>query len=206
MANAVALAWQGSLFAAGRPSVDRTFAGLQRHELAGGAWVEQVTGWLAGADEVFALLLETVPWAQHERHMYQAKVAEPRLRASWRLGADAGAVPPVVEDMGAVLGQRYDRPFDTVGLNLYRHGGDSVAWHGDRIPAEIVDPVVALVSLGEPRRLLLRPRGGGRSRSYVFGSGDLLVMGGTCQRTWEHTIPKVARAGPRISLAFRHGV
>lgn len=167
--------------------------------------MEHVPGWLAGADEVFALLLATVSWAQHERHMYSGKVVEPRLRASWRLGGDAEPIPPVVEEMAAVLRRRYDRPFDTVGLNLYRHGGDSVAWHGDRIPAEVVDPVVALVSVGEPRRLLLRPRGGGRSRSYLFGGGDLLVMGGTCQRTWEHTIPKVARAGPRISLAFRHG-
>ncbi|HSH22788.1 MAG TPA: alpha-ketoglutarate-dependent dioxygenase AlkB [Acidimicrobiales bacterium] len=206
MADAVGLAWQGSLLATGEASVDRSFADLRRHELAGGAWVEYVPGWLAGADEVFALLLATVPWAQHERHMYTGKVVEPRLRASWRLGADVEGVPPVVEEMGAVLRQRYDRPFDTVGCNLYRHGGDSVAWHGDRIPAEIVDPVVALVSVGEPRRLLLRPRGGGPSRRYVFGGGDLLVMGGTCQRTWEHTIPKVSRAGPRISLAFRHGV
>ncbi|HVL03901.1 MAG TPA: alpha-ketoglutarate-dependent dioxygenase AlkB [Acidimicrobiales bacterium] len=206
MADAVGLAWQGSLLAIGEASVDRTFAHLQRHDLAGGAWVEHVPGWLAGADEVFAQLLATVPWAQHERHMYSGKVAEPRLRASWRLGGDAERIPPVVEEMAAVLRRRYDRPFDTVGLNLYRHGGDSVAWHGDRIPAEVVDPVVALVSVGEPRRLLLRPRGGGRSRSYQFGGGDLLVMGGTCQRTWEHTIPKVARAGPRISLAFRHGL
>ena len=206
MADGVALAWQGSLLAIGEASVARTFAHLERHDLAGGAWVEYVPGWLAGADEVFAQLLATVPWAQHERHMYSGKVVEPRLRASWRLGGDADGIPPVVEEMGAVLRQRYDRPFDTVGLNLYRHGGDSVAWHGDRIPAEVVDPVVALVSVGEPRRLLLRPRGGGRSRSYVFGGGDLLVMGGTCQRSWEHTIPKVARAGPRISLAFRHGV
>ena len=206
MGEAVGLAWQGSLLATGEASVDHSFASLCRHELAGGAWLDHVPGWLAGADEVFALLLATVPWAQHERHMYTGKVVEPRLRASYRLATGVGGVPPVVQEMGAVLGQRYDRPFDTVGLNLYRHGGDSVAWHGDRIPAEIVDPVVALVSVGEPRRLLLRPRGGGPSHSYVFGGGDLLVMGGTCPRTWEHTIPKVARAGPRISLAFRHGV
>jgi alkylated DNA repair dioxygenase AlkB len=206
MADVAQLAWQGSLLATGEASVGRSFANLRRDELAGGAWVDHVPGWLAGADDVFALLLATVPWAQHERHMYTGKVVEPRLRASWRLAADAEGVPPVVQEMGTVLRQRYGRPFDTVGCNLYRHGGDSVAWHGDRIPAEIVDPVVALVSVGEPRRLLLRPRGGGSSRPYVFGAGDLLVMGGTCQRTWEHTVPKVARAGPRISLAFRHGV
>ncbi|MGZ6140748.1 MAG: alpha-ketoglutarate-dependent dioxygenase AlkB, partial [Myxococcaceae bacterium] len=67
------------------------------------------------------------------------------------------------------------------------------------------DPIVALVSLGEPRKLLLRPRGGGPSRSFPLGHGDLLVTGGNAQRTWEHAVPKVARAGPRISIAFRHG-
>lgn len=206
MAGGIELAWQGSLLAGGEPAVDRTFAGLRREELAGGAWLEHVPGWLAGADEVFSLLLESVPWAQHERHMYDGKVAEPRLRARWALGPTGDEVPAVVEDMAAALGQRYGRRFDSVGLNLYRDGRDSVAWHGDRIPAQVVDPVVALVSVGEPRRLLLRPKGGGASRRYLFGPGDLLVMGGTCQRTWEHTIPKVARAGPRISLAFRHGV
>ena len=206
MADGVALAWQGSLLAVGAPSVDHTFAGLRREELAGRAWLEHVPAWLSGSDEVFSLLLATVPWAQHERHMYDGKVAEPRLRARWTLGPGGDEVPAVVDEMRTALGQRYRRRFDSVGLNLYRDGRDSVAWHGDRIPAEIVDPIVALVSVGEPRRLLLRPKGGGPSRRYLFGPGDLLVMGGTCQRTWEHTIPKVARAGPRISLAFRHGM
>ena len=206
MAGSVDLAWQGSLLATGEPSVDAEFVGLRREELAGGAWLEHVPGWLSGADEVFALLLATVPWAQHERHMYTGKVAEPRLRAGWKLGPEGDDVPPVVEEMRAALGERYERSFDTVGLNLYRDGHDSVAWHGDRIPPEVVGPVVALVSVGEPRRLLLRPKGGGASRRYVFGAGDLIVMGGTCQRSWEHTIPKVPHAGPRISLAFRHGV
>ncbi|MDP8987264.1 MAG: alpha-ketoglutarate-dependent dioxygenase AlkB [Actinomycetota bacterium] len=206
MADGVALAWQGSLLAGGEPSVDRTFAGVRREELAGGAWLEHAPGWLSGADAVFSLLLATVPWAQHERRMYDGKVAEPRLRARWTLGPDGEEVPSVVDEMGAALGERYARRFDSVGLNLYRNGRDSVAWHGDRIPAEIAEPIVALVSVGEPRRLLLRPKGGGPSRRYLFGPGDLLVMGGTCQRTWEHTIPKVAGAGPRISLAFRHGL
>lgn len=206
MADSVDLAWQGSLLATGESSVDAEFVGLRREELAGGAWLEHAPGWLSGADEVFAVLLATVPWAQHERHMYTGKVAEPRLRAGWTLGPEGDDVPPVVEEMQAALKERYERSFDTVGLNLYRDGHDSVAWHGDRIPPDVVDPVVALVSVGEPRRLLFRPKGGGASRRYVFGAGDLIVMGGTCQRSWEHTIPKVPHAGPRISLAFRHGV
>jgi alkylated DNA repair dioxygenase AlkB len=93
-----------------------------------------------------------------------------------------------------------------VGFNLYRDGNDSVAWHGDKISAEIEEPVVALVSLGDPRRFLLRPAGGGKSRAFTLGRGDLLVTGGKTQRAWEHSVPKVAQAGPRISLAFRHGM
>lgn len=81
-----------------------------------------------------------------------------------------------------------------------------MAWHADRIPKEIDAPIVALVSLGEPRKFLLRPKGGGQARSLLLGRGDLLVTGGQTQRTWEHAVPKVAPAGPRISLAYRHGM
>jgi alkylated DNA repair dioxygenase AlkB len=91
-------------------------------------------------------------------------------------------------------------------MNLYRGGSDSVAWHRDRIPPEIADPVVALVSLGEPRTFLLRPQGGGNSIAFRLGHGDLLVTGGQTQRRFEHSVPKSKSSGPRISLAFRHGV
>jgi alkylated DNA repair dioxygenase AlkB len=64
--------------------------------------------------------------------------------------------------------------------------------------------MVAIVSLGAPRALLLRPRGGGTALRRNLGHGDLLVMGGNCQRTWEHAVPKAAAAaGPRISVQFR---
>jgi alkylated DNA repair dioxygenase AlkB len=111
-----------------------------------------------------------------------------------------------LEEIRDVLSRRYDRVFDSVGFNLYRDGRDSVAWHGDHIKPEIDDPIVALVSLGEPRKFLLRPKGGGRSRAFMLGRGDLLVTGGKSQRSWEHSVPKVAEAGPRISLAYRHGL
>ncbi len=104
------------------------------------------------------------------------------------------------------LSEHYGREFDSVGFNLYRDGRDSVAWHADRIEEAIEDPVVALLSLGEPRRFLLRPKGGGTSRAFLPERGDLLVTGGRTQRDWEHSVPKVAHAGPRISLAYRHGM
>jgi alkylated DNA repair dioxygenase AlkB len=112
---------------------------------------------------------------------------------------------PVLGAMATCLSRRYDVEFDSVGLNFYRDGRDSVAWHGDRIAREIAEPIVALVSLGDPRRFLARPRGGGRSRPFALGRGDLLVTGGTFQRRWEHSVPKVAAAGARLSIAFRHG-
>ena len=106
--------------------------------------------------------------------------------------------------MAAVLGERYRVPFTQVGANLYRDGTDSVAWHGDRVARELPEAVVALVSLGATRPLRLRPTGGGESVSFPLASGDLLVMGGSCQRTWQHSVPKVRACGPRISVQFRH--
>jgi alkylated DNA repair dioxygenase AlkB len=95
--------------------------------------------------------------------------------------------------------------FRSIGCNLYRDGTDSVAWHGDTVRKTMPEPIVAIVSLGQPRRFLLRPRGGGASIRYELGTGDLLVMGGTCQHTWEHSVPKARSAGPRLSVTFRHG-
>jgi alkylated DNA repair dioxygenase AlkB len=112
----------------------------------------------------------------------------------------------ILEAMRRSLSDRYGVAFDSVGFNLYRNGRDSVAWHRDRIRLEIEQPVIAIVSLGEPRKFLLRPRGGGASRPFLLGRGDLFVSGGRTNREWEHSVPKVARAGPRISLAFRHGM
>jgi alkylated DNA repair dioxygenase AlkB len=113
--------------------------------------------------------------------------------------------PEILERMRRALSEQYEVEFDSVGFNLYRDGNDSVAWHGDKIRKEIEKPIVALVSLGAERKFLLRPQGGGKSRSFTLGRGDLLVTGGRTQRDWEHSVPKVARTiGPRISLAFRH--
>ena len=136
--------------------------------------------------------------------MYDRRVKEPRLTAPWNARSGDELQPSILEDIRTVLSQRYDRAFDSIGFNLYRDGNDSVAWHSDRIRAEIEDPIVALVSLGEPRKFLLRPKGGGPSRAFKLGRGDLFVTGGKSQRTWEHSVPKVAQAGPRISLAYRH--
>jgi alkylated DNA repair dioxygenase AlkB len=138
--------------------------------------------------------------------MYEGRVLEPRLTARWDAGAGEPLEPAILERMRVALGERYGVVFDSAGFNLYRDGRDGVAWHRDKIRADIAEPIVPLVSLGEPRKLHFRPRGGGPSRAFPVGHGDLLVTGGTAQRSWEHAVLKVARAGARISIAFRTGL
>ncbi|MDQ6937826.1 MAG: alpha-ketoglutarate-dependent dioxygenase AlkB [Actinomycetota bacterium] len=183
-------------------------ATVARTTLGGGAWLDARPGWIGGADALFSRLVDTVPWRAEERVMYDRLVAVPRLLCFY----DEGDPLPdrVLEEAKAILDQHYaaelGEPFATAGLCLYRDGRDSVAWHGDRIGrSRTEDTMVAIISVGAPRPLLLRPRGGGPTVvRRDIGHGDLVVMGGSCQRTWEHAIPKTARSvGPRISIQFR---
>jgi alkylated DNA repair dioxygenase AlkB len=228
------LTWQPSLLDSGSESaIDETFSGAERTWLDRRSWIERVPSWVSDSDALFAHLLETADWGQRTRKMWENEVLEPRLTSWW--GAESGRPlePPILERMRRALSERYGVEFDSMGLNLYRDGRDSVAWHGDRIAREIAEPLVAIVSVGEPRRFLLRPktRGTGlplehprdplgRARQkpsarslcdapthrLLLGRGELLVTGGTTQRSWEHSVPKVASAGPRMSLTFRHGL
>jgi alkylated DNA repair dioxygenase AlkB len=203
---AIDLAWQPSLLGGDERApveIDRAFHGLRRRNLAEGAWVDLVPGWCRGADGLFARLLADTPWSGRDVRMYDRVVREPRLTHRWRL--DDGPPPPAeLVEMAAVLSGRYGVEFTQVGANLYRDGADSVAWHGDRVARELPEAIVALVSLGAPRPFRLRPTGGGPSVGYLPGPGDLLVMGGSCQRTWQHAVPKVRTAAPRMSVQFRH--
>jgi alkylated DNA repair dioxygenase AlkB len=199
------LVWQPSLLAvAETTAVDRSFSRLRRAQLDADSWVDHGPAWISGADRLFEQVLASRKWQQRSRRMYDQTVQEPRLTAPWSAESGEPLEPPILEEMRIALSEHYGREFDSVGFNLYRDGRDSVAWHADRIAEEIEDPIVALVSLGEPRKFLLRPKGGGQSRSFLPGRGDLLVTGGRTQRDWEHSVPKVAEAGPRISLAYRH--
>jgi alkylated DNA repair dioxygenase AlkB len=200
------LTWQPTLFDAEAPGFDHEFSTLERIELDPTAWVDYAPSWVSGSDELFSQVLEARDWGQRSRRMYDERVVEPRLTAPWNVRSGEELRPAVLEDIRRALSSHYGIELDSVGFNLYRDGRDSVAWHGDHIKKEIEEPVVALVSLGEPRRFLLRPREGGKSRAFMLGRGDLLVTGGKTQRTWEHSVPKVAQAGPRISLAYRHGL
>ena len=199
--------WQPSLFESGEtPGIDESFSALSRIELDETSWLDHAPGWVSGSDLLFADLLESKEWGQRTRKMYDKVVVEPRLTSGWRAESGDPLEPAILERMRRVLSDRYEVEFDSVGLNLYRDGKDSVAWHRDRIKKEVVDPIVVLVSLGDRRKFLVRPYGGGRSKTLMLGRGDLLVTGGKFQREWEHSVPKVASAGPRISIAFRHGM
>ncbi|HYG95370.1 MAG TPA: alpha-ketoglutarate-dependent dioxygenase AlkB [Nocardioides sp.] len=183
-----------------------SFEGLERHPLTRGAWVDVVPAFLPEADDVFATLVEEVPWRAERRQMYDRMVDVPRLVYTYMIGEELPH--PALTAAREALTDHYlpelGEPFRTAGCCYYRDGRDSVAWHGDRIGrGNTHDTMVAIVSVGDPRKLALRPRGGGDSISFEMGHGDLLVMGGSCQRTWEHSVPKVAKAGRRLSVQFR---
>ena len=229
-----------------RPEVG-PLGGTVRHQLARGAWVDLLPGWVTSGN-LLERLLADVPWRAERRPMYDRVVDVPRLLCHY--GEGEPLPHPVLDAVRDALNARYEpelgEPLVTAGLCLYRDGADSVAWHGDTIGrGRSSDTVVAILSLGSPRELLLRPRGGGAVARAIAGAdlapvpprpvvartpgaelpdhgartravtgagtirhtlhhGDLVVMGGSCQRTWEHAIPKTARSvGPRVSIQFR---
>ena len=209
------MTWQGSLLddlAADEvpdgDGVTPLHGRVERTHLSRGAWVDTLPGWLHGADDLFDRLVDRVPWYAEQREMYERVVAVPRLLCFY--GERDRLPDPVLEAVKAELDRHYaaelGEPFATAGLCFYRDGRDSVAWHGDRIGRSSTDDtMVAIVSLGAPRTLMLRPEGGGGATlRHSLGHGDLLVMGGSCQRTWEHCVPKTTKpVGPRISVQFR---
>lgn len=168
------------------------------------SWVDYAPRWAEAPDALFEQLRASRKWGQRTRWLFDEEVLEPRLTARWVKGE--GLEPLQLQRMLESLNAAYGVEFDSIGFNLYRDGNDSVAPHGDKIVKSIAEPIVALVSLGGPRRLVLKPRVGGKSVSWDLQSGDLLVTGGRTQRAWLHGIPKVKHANPRISLAFRYGL
>ncbi len=200
------VAFQPTLF--GEPEVGPgPLEGLARTQLGNGAWIDVLPGWFGGADELFPVLVEQVPWRAERRPMYDQVVDVPRLVHTYGAGEPLphSALEQARERLTGHYLPELDEPFVTAGCCFYRDGHDSVAWHGDTIGrGRTQDTMVAIVSFGSPRRLLLRQRGGSTAHGFPLGHGDLVVMGGSCQRTWEHAVPKTARpVGPRISVQFR---
>jgi len=191
---------QQHLFGHEEPAFDPSFSKLHRTPLSTDAWADFAEGWLEGHARLFDALESGTSWRTVQETLYDKTLTAPRLVAT--LPQD-GPGHPIVDAMAYVLSERYQLALERVSLALYRNGDDSVAWHGDRIARQMPATIVATVSVGSPRRFLLRPRGGGRSTRFNLGAGDLLVMGGSSQRTWQHSVPKVARAYPRIAIMFR---
>lgn len=191
--------WQPSLLGSAAEAQPVSFDHAVRHELGRGAWVDEIPFAASSTDALFDQILHSAPWGEVEtRPMYDRIVEVPRLHTG--VWPDP---PQVLSEMANTLSERYGSDLHTVSANHYRDGHDSVAWHGDRVGRHRAITVVAILTLGCPRRFLLRPVGGGPSLAFEPGPGDLLVMGGTCQRTFEHSVPKRTSAGPRICVMFR---
>jgi len=204
--------FQPSLFATEAVSIG-PLRGVRRTHLGSGAWIDLLPGWVSGADELFTRLVREIPWRAESREMYDRVVDVPRLVHTYGVGEDLPdpALARARDALSRYYADELGEPFVTAGCCYYRDGRDSVAWHGDTgignrgVRGRSQDTMVAIASFGSPRKLLLRPRGGtGATTGFALGHGDLLVMGGSCQRTWEHAVPKTAQpVGPRISVQFR---
>jgi alkylated DNA repair dioxygenase AlkB len=191
---------QRSLLGGGEVRVDE-HARIERIALDDGAWIEVARNWLLGADTLLDALLERVDWKQGRRRMYDRFLDDPRL-SRWYAAGDP--LPhPALTMIAARLEEQLGVPLNGPGLNYYRDGADSVAWHADRELRELDDTRIAIVTLGAQRPFLIRPKGGGGSRNFRPATGDLLVMGGACQLRYEHSVPKTKSAGPRVSCTWR---
>jgi len=205
----VTLAWQESLFDDdadddAAPSRALSFSAVRRRALDERCWLDLAPGWLPAHADLFDELHASAPWQQRERRMYDKDVLEPRLVAAWT-GDALGALPLRLQEIRSAVSDHYRVDFDSVLVNLYRDGRDGVAWHGDTVRKTLPEAVVVTVGLGERRRFLLRPGTSGPPAVRLeTGQGDLVVMGGRTQHEWQHTVPKAAKAGARMSITMRH--
>ena len=167
------------------------------------------------ADRYFNVLRDEVEWKQEEALLFGKRQPIPRLTA-W-FGDSQGTytysgIKMTPTPWTEVLAEIRDRTgmvaateFNSVLLNLYRDGQDSVGWHADDEPELGPEPTIGSVSLGATRRFHLRPKDGSlETVSVELHHGNVLVMRGPMQRAWQHQLPKTQRAvGPRINLTFR---
>jgi alkylated DNA repair dioxygenase AlkB len=194
---------QEDLFAIpGSLALDATFATAKRIALDERSWVEVVPGWMSGPGILLEDLSTEVPWRQHSRRLFDQLFQEPRLTAEYR---DLGSVShKTLIEAAAALSSHYRVHYDSLWLNLYRDGSDSTGWHWDRFSCRRPECIVPVLTLGATRRFLLKPKAGGASVAFSPRSGDLVVMGGRCQKEWVHAVPKVPGIlEPRVSINFQ---
>ena len=155
------------------------------------------------AQRWFDLLHARAAWTHLQRPMYDRIVDVPRLLANYAVDALPADLP--LAQLLACVQARAPAPYSRIGMNLYRDGHDSVAMHGDKLHTVAAGHPITLVSLGAPRRMLIRARGGRRETVAVdLAPGSVLSMSHASQSTHEHGIPKTRRdQGPRISVVFR---
>jgi alkylated DNA repair dioxygenase AlkB len=157
------------------------------------------------AADWFAELRTGIEWRAERRMMYDREIDVPRLVAHVRLDSSRASTPRVIVDAAHRVVDCLGVPFNTVGLNLYRDGRDSVAPHNDHLNELAKGFPIALVSLGEMRRMTIRAKTHPRKAVHVdLEPGSLLVMDYDTQLHYTHAVPKTSdQVGERISLAFR---
>jgi alkylated DNA repair dioxygenase AlkB len=170
----------------------------------------------AEAEVLLAQLTAEVAWEQRAIRMFGQELPQPRLTA-WHgdpaarytysgLAWEPQPWTPALLDLRQRIAAATATPFNSVLLNYYRDGRDSMGWHSDDELELGAAPAIASLSLGATRRFRLRPRGGlGHAPlSLDLPSGSLLLMRGPTQQHWQHALPKTARpVGPRLNLTFR---
>jgi alkylated DNA repair dioxygenase AlkB len=157
------------------------------------------------ARDWFAELREAVTWKTQRRQMYDREVDVPRLLAHFRLAPEEGPAPDTIRLAVGKVATVTGVPFNSVGLNFYRDGRDSVAPHSDHLDEIVHGFPIALLSLGATRRMTIRAKEPPKRVLHVdLAAGSLLVMSYETQLHYTHGIPKTKEpVGPRISLAFR---
>jgi len=186
-------------------SIDTSFSTAKRAALDTHSWVEVVPGWMSGSDLLFENMRKAVPWREHDRKMFNRVFREPRMTAEFGSLSDIqeGALLEAVQ----ALSNHYGVVYDSLWMNLYRNGQDSTGWHRDHFSCRRPECIVPVLTLGTPRRFLIKPRNAGRSIVFKPGSGDLIVMGGRSQQDWVHCVPKEPGiSGARISVNFQSSV
>ena len=175
------------------------------------SWVHLVRGFVPDAAAALDRVRSTTPWQQQEVLRYEAYVPERRLSSGLRADSD-----PLLRQIDLHLTATHRQRFTGVAAILYRDGEDFQGLHSDREMRWLDDTLIAIVVLGQRRPFVIRRRApmrevvervpaGTAPDDLVFtpGEGDLLVMGGACQRDWLHGIPRADTANPRISLTWR---
>ena len=157
------------------------------------------------SDHFYQVFLETTPWAQYRRKMYDKIVADPRLTA-WYGNRNGNEWTPELLEIKSRVEAACGHTFDGVLLNYYRDGNDSVAWHSDNLPDSGMHHAIASVTFGETRVFKVRSKTDRNAKplDIPLTHGSFLLMGATMQEHYEHHVPKTTRAiGPRINLTFR---